>query len=116
MDLVVEPLLERERECASGYFFYLYPWRATVAPALAAIGRADEGRELAQEELRSARRRGAARPLGAALRALAHRCGATALAERTHQELLLIRGPARWFEYQEAFPMRTGARSRTVRI
>ena len=48
-----------------------FPWRAAVAPALAATGHAEEGRRLAQDELQSARRRGTARRIGPALRALA---------------------------------------------
>ena len=46
-------------------------WRAMLAPALAATGRIDEAERLAEEEVELARRRGTARPLGVALRALA---------------------------------------------
>jgi len=45
-------------------------WRSHAALALHALGRDDEGRELAAEELALARRWGAPRPIGVALRAL----------------------------------------------
>lgn len=45
-------------------------WRSHAALALHALGREDEGRELAAEELELARQWGAPRPIGVALRAL----------------------------------------------
>jgi tetratricopeptide (TPR) repeat protein len=46
-------------------------WRSAAAPALAALGRLDEARRLADEEVALARRFGASRALGVALRAAA---------------------------------------------
>jgi DNA-binding CsgD family transcriptional regulator len=60
----------------------LVPWRSTAAIALAAQERLEEARELASEELELARRLGARRAIGVALRAMAlaqtgqHRLGA----------------------------------------
>jgi DNA-binding CsgD family transcriptional regulator len=46
----------------------LVPWRSSAALSLAELGRTDEARELASEEVRLARRFGAARAIGIALR------------------------------------------------
>jgi tetratricopeptide (TPR) repeat protein len=48
------------------------PWRSLLAEALAALGQHDEARRLVAEELALARPVGAARPVGVALRAMAH--------------------------------------------
>jgi DNA-binding CsgD family transcriptional regulator len=48
------------------------PWRSLLAEALAALGERDEARRLVAEELELARPIGAARPVGVALRAMAH--------------------------------------------
>jgi DNA-binding CsgD family transcriptional regulator len=45
------------------------PWRSSAAMSLAELGRFDEGRELASDETRRARRFGAKRAIGIALRA-----------------------------------------------
>ena len=47
-------------------------WRSASVPALVSLGRADEARELAREELALARAFGAPRAISVALRALAH--------------------------------------------
>ena len=47
-----------------------WPWRTDAASALLALGRAEEARALAAEELELARRWGAPRPIGFALRTL----------------------------------------------
>ncbi len=47
-------------------------WRSATARALTTIGRVDEARDLATQELELARRFGAPRPISAALRELAH--------------------------------------------
>ncbi len=50
-------------------------WRSASVPALVSLGRADEARALAREELELARAFGAARAISIALRALAHANG-----------------------------------------
>lgn len=63
----------------------MIPWRSTVAPALAQLGRLDEARRHAAEELARARSVGAPRALGIALRAVGlvseRECSISALEE-----------------------------------
>ena len=47
----------------------MHPWRSSAAVSLAALGRHDEAIPLAEEEVELARRWGAARAIGVALRA-----------------------------------------------
>jgi DNA-binding CsgD family transcriptional regulator len=72
LDDAIADLLELgRREAVAGTSFTVTQWRATVGPLLAHAGRGDEGRALLDEELAIARHRGAAKPLGVALRARA---------------------------------------------
>jgi DNA-binding CsgD family transcriptional regulator/Flp pilus assembly protein TadD len=66
-DLFACERLEREWEISTPAFG---TWRADVAPLLALLGRHDEARALAREELERCRAFGAPGPLGAALRTL----------------------------------------------
>jgi DNA-binding CsgD family transcriptional regulator len=66
-DLFACQRLEREWEISTPAFG---TWRADVAPVLASLGRHDEARALAREELERCRAFGAPGPLGAALRTL----------------------------------------------
>ncbi|WP_170116814.1 helix-turn-helix transcriptional regulator [Streptomyces albireticuli] len=71
------------------------PWRSGAALALARLGRAPEARELAEEELRHARRWGTPRTVGRALRARAAALGGReALEALTEAAALLDGAPA----------------------
>lgn len=56
------------REAVAGHHYAFAQWRVAAAPLLAATGRRPDAQELLEEELEVCRRRGASRPLGAALR------------------------------------------------
>jgi DNA-binding CsgD family transcriptional regulator len=72
------------------------PWRSRAALAAAALGRRDEARELVEEELALARRFGAARPIGIALRAAGVVAGGEEGVERLGEAVeVLERSPAR---------------------
>jgi DNA-binding CsgD family transcriptional regulator len=66
-DLIACGRLEREWEIRTPAFS---TWRADAAPLLASLGRYDEARALAREELERCRAFGAPGPLGASLRTL----------------------------------------------
>ena len=66
-DLFACGRLEREWEIGTPAFA---TWRTDAAPLLASLGRVDEARELASEELERCRAFGAPAPLGASLRTL----------------------------------------------
>jgi DNA-binding CsgD family transcriptional regulator len=73
-----------------------HPWRSSAATALLALGRRAEARALAEEELGPARRWGAARPLGVALRAVGlARGGEEGLAVLQEAAAVVAGSPAR---------------------
>ncbi len=67
----IEDLVEcgRRLEAWGAHNPTLFPWRSIAAPALALLGRQEDAARLAGDELEAARRFGARRPLGVALRA-----------------------------------------------
>jgi DNA-binding CsgD family transcriptional regulator len=67
-----------------------WPWRSGAATALLALGRAEEARARAAEELELARRWGEARPVGVALRALGLAEGGAAGEQRLREALEVL--------------------------
>jgi DNA-binding CsgD family transcriptional regulator len=63
-------LRQADRQSRAGTLPIRMNWRTVVAPALASTGQTERARELAEEELRFARRIGTSRNLGMALRTL----------------------------------------------
>ena len=93
----VEDLLRQaERQTRTGTLPIRMNWRTLVAPALAATGRTEQARELAEEELRFARRIGTSRNLGMALRTLGFVTnGESGISYLRQAADLLERAPAR---------------------
>jgi class 3 adenylate cyclase/DNA-binding CsgD family transcriptional regulator/tetratricopeptide (TPR) repeat protein len=78
------------------------PWRAHAAEALLAVGRHDEARALAREELELARRWGTPRAIGIALRALALAEGGDDGVSALREAVELLDGSPARLEYARA--------------
>jgi DNA-binding CsgD family transcriptional regulator len=78
------------------------PWRSHAAAALHALGRDDEARELASEELELARRWGAPRTLGVSLRALGLVASPAECERRLREAVAVLAGSPSRLEHARA--------------
>jgi DNA-binding CsgD family transcriptional regulator len=77
-------------------------WRSETSAALAALGRTDEARALAYEQLALARAYGAAQPIAAALRALARLSGPHERLEHLRESVALLESSPARLEYAKS--------------